>query len=142
VIVVASELGVRSLIFDMVFRLVWTLILVLVCSVAIAYAISNIRSDGTFLCRLTEDEFSQSMPVQSCGDSFQVRLSEITHIEIHDRGGEGPCDEWYIHAKSGRHRITTNYGNPHRKFGEAIERALPQIETIERTQCTQSDTAS
>ena len=132
VIVVASVLGFGTLIFDMgvIWRLIWTLILVLVSGLAIAYAGSNIRSDGTFLCRLTADEFSQSIPVASCGENFQIKLSEITQIEIHDSGGEGPSDEWYIHTENGRHRITTNYGNPDRKFGEAIQLSLPHITTI------------
>ncbi len=133
VALVGSALLFGSLIFDMgiVWRLIWTLVILSVLAIAVAYAVTNIRNDGTFSCLLTDQEFSQSIPVSSCGDSFQIRLSEITQIEIHDGGGEGPSDEWYIHTEDNRYRITTNYGNPDRKFGEAIQRALPHVETIE-----------
>jgi len=132
VAVVAPILGFWALIFDMgvIWRLIWTLILVSVSALVIAYAVFNIRSAGTFLCQLTEHEFLQSIPVASCGDSFQIKLSEITQIEIHDSGGEGASDEWYIHTENGRYRITTNYGNPNRKFGEAIQLSLPNVKTI------------
>ena len=61
--------------------------------------------------------------------NFQIRLSEITQIEIQNSRGEGVSDEW-IHTENGRHHITANFGNPHREFGEAIQRILPHIETI------------
>ncbi|MCB1086759.1 MAG: hypothetical protein KDM63_06920 [Verrucomicrobiae bacterium] len=97
--VVVPIMSVIPMVFDMgaVFGTIWFLILLIVSGLSVSYAISNIRSHGSFVCRLTEDEFTQSIPVSSCGDSFQIRLSEITLIEIHDGGGEGPSDEWYIH---------------------------------------------
>ena len=131
--VVASGLGLGTLFFDMgvAWRIIWTLVVLLVLGVAVAYSVANIRNDGTFVCRLTDEEFSQSIPVPSCGDSFKIKLSQITQIEVHDGQREGPSDEWFIHTKDDRHRITSNYGNPDRRFGEAIQKALPQIETIE-----------
>lgn len=130
--VIVPIMSVVPLFFDVgtVFGMFWFLILLVGSGLGVSYAIFNIRSHGSFVCRLTEDEFTQSVPVSSCGDSFQIKLSEITLIEIHDSGGEGPSDEWYLHTKDSRNQITANYENPYRKFGEAIQRALPQVQTI------------
>ncbi len=134
--VVAPILYCMAWVFDMgiIWQVTWTLIITLVAVLVAAYAIANIRSKGTFSCRLSDDDLTQITPTASCGESFQVKLSEITQIEIHDGGSEGPCDEWYIHAKGDRYRISSNYGNTNRKFGEAIQRALPHIKTIKTQQ--------
>ena len=131
-VLVVLILGLGSLVFDMgvLFRVVFTLIILFIGGVVVSYSIRNIRDEGTFLCQLTDEEFFQSIPVSGSGDSYRISLSEIIQIEIHDGGGEGPCDEWYVHTGDGRYRISANYGNPHRKFGEALQKALPEVKTI------------
>jgi hypothetical protein len=96
----------------------------------LSYAIGNIKSAGEFSCCLTSVAFSQFTPNASSGESFCIDLAEIIKIEIHDTGDEASCDNWYIHTSQGRHRININYGNPYRRFGEALQTALPHIKTI------------
>ena len=116
---------------NIAFSIVFTVFILLVSGLALAYAIGNIRTGGMFICRLTDEDFIQIIPDRSCGDSFHVKLTEITKIECHEAFGEGPSDEWYLHTKDGRHRITINYGNPYRRFSEALQKALPEVETIQ-----------
>ena len=131
--IVAPALGFGTLLFEMglVWRTIWTLGVLAISGLAVAYAVGNIRTGGEFLCRLTDEEFIQSIPVPSCGESFQIKLSEISAIECHEGFGESPSDEWYLHTKKGRYRITTNYGNPYRAFAEGIQKALPGLEKIQ-----------
>jgi len=131
--IIVPIMMIIPLFFDigLIFRIIWFLILLVVLVIGICYAVGNIKNGGIFLCRLTDHDFSQFIPDPSYGESFQVSLSEITQVEVHNGFGEGPSDEWYIHTENGRHRITTNYGNPDRKFGVAIQKSLPHINIIE-----------
>ncbi|MFC7339720.1 hypothetical protein ACFQY0_21220 [Haloferula chungangensis] len=133
VAIVAPALCFATMLFDMgiVWRLIWSVGVLLVSGLVVAYAIGNIRAGGIFICRLTDEEFFQLIPDPACGESFQVKLSDISKIECHEGFGESPSDEWYLHTKEGRYRITTNYGNPYRKFAETIQKALPDLEKIQ-----------
>jgi hypothetical protein len=106
------------------------LILTGVAVLSLFHAIGNFQNTGNFICRLTADDFIQITPFASCGDSFHVQLLEITQIEIHESGGEPAFEYWYIHTQNGRHKININYGNPYQKFGKALQKALPEIQTI------------
>jgi len=132
VAVTAPTLWLFALFFDMgvVGRVVMALVVFIGSGFAVAYAVANLRSNRSFSCRLTDEEFSQSSPVAWSAESFRIKLSEVVLIEIHNSGGEGPSDEWYIHTKDGRFRIASNYGNPDRAFGEAIQKALPHVQTV------------
>jgi hypothetical protein len=114
----------------MAFSIVCSVFIFFVSGFAVVYAVGNIRAGGMFICRLTDNEFIQTIPDQSCGESFRVKLAEITMIECHESYGDSPRDEWYLHTQDGRHLITINYGNPHRKFGEALRKALPDVKII------------
>lgn len=130
--VVIPALGFGGMLFDVgpTFMAIWIFVLLVTSVLGASYAVVNIRSGGVFSCKLNEEEISQTIPCSTCGESFQIKLSEIAQIEIHDSGGDGSCDEWYIHTADGRYLITSNYGNPYRKFGEAVQKALPHIKTI------------
>ena len=131
-VVVAPVLGLGALLFDMdvASRNILAVIVLVGSGIFVAYAVVHFRDGGTFCCRLTEEQLFQSVPVPALGESFQIKLSQVIRIEIHDGGGEISGDEWYVHTEQGRYRITSNYGNPYRKFGAAIQKALPHVETI------------
>ena len=112
------------------------LFILFVSVAAIAHSVSNFRSSGVFLCRVTDESIVQSIPIKSAGESFEVNLSAITKIETHRRIYSDDGEEWYIHTESGRHMISKAYGNPDRRMGAGIQRRLPHIETIETSSKT------
>lgn len=92
---------------------------------ALCYAAININSEDIFVCRLTDQLFFQHCPVKQCGESFKVRLGDIAKLEC--RQGES----WYIHTNDGEtHQITNNYGNPAKKFADALLKSRPEIKTV------------
>ena len=129
VCVVAPVLFYGSLFADMetTMRIMWAIFLVIASSLAVAYAINNIRTSESFTCRLTDTTLTQSIPASGSGDSFSILLSEITLIEIRSTLEE---DRWHIHTESDRYELTYGYGNPCRKFGKAIQEAVPHVQTI------------
>lgn len=112
-------------------RILFFLILALVSGVALVYAIENIRNKGSFVCKLTDEDFSQTSPHASTGNSFHIKLSEITQIEISRSSGECAQIHYFLHTDRDRFPISNNYGNPAPKFAKAIQTALPHIKTME-----------
>lgn len=130
---VVPLLGVAFSLFEM--SLTWRVavftLLSAITALCVLYAVWNLWAGGVFSCRLTDDAIIQQSPVSACGESFHIPLAEITAIERHDSGDEGPSDEWYIHTAVGRHRIASNYGNPAGKFAATLQERLPQVERID-----------
>lgn len=129
----SSILGCLPFVFHMglAWTIVWYLLVGAVAATLGVYAVLNIRSKGVFVSKLTNDEYVQSVPLRLAGESFGIKLSDITQIEIHDAGVDGRNDQWYLHTPEGRFQISSHYGNPHRKIGAAIRKTLPHIPTIE-----------
>ncbi|GAA5495897.1 hypothetical protein Rhal01_02078 [Rubritalea halochordaticola] len=130
--IVLLPLLLGSLIFDMgiFWRTVWSLLLLGIGGIVIQYAMTNIRLDGLFTCRLTETHFTQQFPEYFDGPSYHLTLESITVLECHDTGGEGPSHVWYVHTESSRHQITNNYDNPADCFAEEIQQRCPELKLI------------
>ena len=132
---VSLILGFSIYYFDL--SLIWTLIcsfLLLSYSVfLIIPAMKNLSNSGVFRCELSEHEFIQSFPFESCDDSFRLQLADIKQIELdHGCGGEySSYRRWYIHTSETRYMISPLFGNPHDQFGEALLKQLPHIKTID-----------
>jgi len=89
------------------------------------YARQNIAANAEFICRVTDAEFQCVCPVAGCGDSFAIKVAEITSLE---REESAESYRWYVHDRSGaRHWITTNYDNPVEDFVEALMALNPNI---------------
>lgn len=123
--------GIFLLDIPVFMRILFFLILTFVTGIALVYSVVNILNKESFICRLTETDFSQASPHSSAGESFTVKHAEISRIEIFRSTGEVAQIHYFLHTDRGRYRISNNYGNPARKFFHAIQKALPHIKTIE-----------
>lgn len=119
---------VVCIVFFLDFSVIWKVVCVVsmlgVSIYALRDAIAHLGSDKAFLCELTKAEFIQECPIYSRGESFRIKLSEITKIELEHRHNN---PRWYIHAKRERYWITASYQNIDRKFGEELLRRLPHV---------------
>jgi len=96
------------------FLVTFAAIVLVVFSIFLYYAVVNIRANKTFICELDDDEIRCVCPVKACGESFTLRLGDVTTVERHE---EGDSHRWYLHDTTGRrYWLTSNYGNPVDEF--------------------------
>lgn len=91
-----------------------------VASMLIYYAVVNIQTNSTFVCRIDNQRIRCVSPVCQCGDSFSIPLRTIARLEKVDEGESSY--KWYIWDEAGqRFWLTSNYDNPVDTFIEAFE---------------------
>lgn len=114
---------------DRIFFVVWYGLLAVVAMVGVAFGVRNIRSGGTFYCRLSTDRLECHCPVSGCGESFSIIVREISKIE--EVTSSGSSSSWYVWDHSGcRYNLTINYGNPAEQFVGLIRELNPAAEEI------------
>jgi hypothetical protein len=103
----------------------------------VSLAIPHLKSNDLFVCRLDEKEFVCTVPPVnvlgslSSGESFSIRLADITKLEESRDGDAINHTTWIIHTKSGqRFWLTSNYENPVEQFVEAIEERFHDLVVI------------
>jgi hypothetical protein len=85
-----------------------------------ANSVWEIIRNQEFSCRIDEEYLECNSPKYS-GDSFKLKISDIAKI-CKETGSESPS--WYIYNTAGhRYWLTSNYGNPVRRFVKAIHEA-------------------
>jgi hypothetical protein len=114
---------------DRFFFVAWYGLLTVAAIVSVTLGVRNIRTNGTFHCRLSKNRLECHCPVSECGESFSVAVSTIFRIE--ECASSESTHSWYIWEDSGRrHRLPTNYGNPAEQFIEHIRNLNPTAENI------------
>ncbi|PHR98969.1 MAG: hypothetical protein COA78_25455 [Blastopirellula sp.] len=108
------------------FLICWYTFLAIIFLLGMLYAIPNIRAKATFTCELDEHEIRCVCPVELCGESFTLKLSEIKGIEHEEDEGS---HEWYlVDASARRYLVPTNYGNPADEFIKLIKELKPELD--------------
>jgi hypothetical protein len=117
---------------DRLFVIAWYMMLSAVGVAGIWFGVVNLRSSGTFVCRVSRDVLECNVPAAGCGESFSMAISEIAAVEQEILRGEGgpPCN-WYIIDKAGRRRkLTRNYNNPADRIVSLLRELNPRIVEI------------
>jgi hypothetical protein len=117
--------------YDRTFVFAWYGLFAVITPIGIVYGVRNIRSPGTFQCRLSKERLECNVPVPGCGDSFSIAVQEISKIEkVAPLGDGGP--RWYVWDHSGRrYALTVNYGNPVERIVALIQELNPAVEEIQ-----------
>lgn len=81
-------------------------------AIIIFMAFSNIFSDGNFIMSVSGDFLIQNSPSKFLSQSFKIHISEIVHINCHNREAHPP--QVSIILKNGdSFKLSTNYGSPY-----------------------------
>ena len=92
------------------------------------YAIANIVANKEFRCKLTADTLDCYCPVKGVGETFTVKLSDITKLEKEVWEDSQDSYRWYIWEGNGdRHWLTSNYGNPCERIIDRIQKLNPKV---------------
>ena len=116
----------RDPIFYYLFNIVATVIPLIVIFLV---AIPNMKANAEFIISLDHEKIICSCPVEGTGESFDINLQEIIHIERHeDNFGEGPTfDDYYLVTNKTKYKITNNYSTPVELICKKITRLYPHI---------------
>lgn len=89
------------------------------------YAVTNIRSDQDFICRIDHERLECIAPARDCGESFNIRLADIDRLEEVNRG---KSYSWDICTNDGRRfHLMYNYQNPVKRFLATIKALRPDV---------------
>jgi hypothetical protein len=100
------------------FVIIWYSFLGLFGLLLAYYAFSNIIQCRDFVCRIDDQSIECQVPFSGAGDSFRLPLNEIVKVE---KRSSGESYNWYIWDAAGKqYQLTTNYGNPAKRFIQAI----------------------
>lgn len=95
------------------------------------YSVWNVRAGASFSCTLTTNRILCKYPIESRGESFELKIDEIEFIEIKQFAGSNFGGDYYLHDLKGReYWLTLNYGNPAARILDRLEQLNPKIKLI------------
>jgi len=98
-------------------------------AVVAIHAVWEIMQNGEFVCRLDSETFECSVPSKYSGETFRIRVGDITKIEKVKGEEMTTC---YLWDKDGRrYWLTNHYRNPVAKFVAAIQKLNPAVNLVD-----------
>jgi len=101
-------------------------------AVLLGHAVVNARDGGRFICMLTTERIVCECPIESQGESFDLKIEEIEFIEIKQFAGANFGGDYFLRDLKGReYWLTLSYGNPAAWILDRLEDLNPKIELID-----------
>lgn len=90
---------------------------------------SAVRQPVDFECELTDSKIRCVCPVARMGSTFEIPLDDLIAIEV--TGDDTPRID-LLTRNGGRYWLTSNFGNPVRRFVTHLRAFRPHLEYIKR----------